>query len=303
MKIAIIGGTGLLGSNLVKLYKNMRIEVQAFSRSSSSNIESILNHVINFDNLSSKLDLYFQSWQPNIIINTIALVNLSKCEEQKEYCYRTNVEISENLAIIARKYHSYYIQISTDHYYSDNKKKHNEVDPVILLNYYAQTKKESEKKVLCICKNTLVVRTNIIGFRNTEKPSFFEWLLGSLEERTNIDLFNDFYTSPISVRELGIYLVKSYENKLTGIYNIASSEVIDKYSFGILVAKKFKLSEQFINKCSLSYIQKQSGVKRALNLGLDVSKIEQALNVHMPSIDKTLTKLLKEYKETYNDKN
>ncbi len=301
MKIAIIGGTGLLGSNLVKLYAAKGVEVKAFSRKPSDNIESISNHIIDFETLELELTTYFKSWQPDIIINTIALVNLSECEKQKEYCYKTNVEIAEKLAVVAKTYHSYYIHVSTDHYYNDTKQKHTEIDPIVLLNYYAETKREAEKKVLHTYENSLIVRTNIIGFRNTEILSFFEWLHSALKEGISIDLFNDFYTSPISVRELGRLFLKCYDKQLTGIYNIASSEVINKYSFGMKVANKFELSDKSINESALKNFQKQGDVRRASNLGLDVSKIEKALNTSMPSIDETITELLNEYKESIND--
>ncbi len=297
MKIAILGSTGLLGSNLVKLYSDTGIEVKAFSRSISNNIKSISNQVIDFKRLELELNSYFRSWQPDIIINTIALVNLNECEKQKEYCYKTNVKIAERLAIVAKIYHSYFIHISTDHYYNDLQYKHREDDSIVLLNYYAETKRHAEKNVLHLYENSLVVRTNIIGFRNTDTLSFFEWLHNSLKKGITIDLFNDFHTSPISVRKLGSLLLKCYNNKLTGIYNIASSEVIDKYSFGIKVAKKFELNDIHINESSLYNFQQQNEIKRASNLGLDVSKIEKALNTKMPSINETITELLNEYKE------
>lgn len=301
MKVAIVGGTGLLGSNLLKLYNSMGIEVKAFSRTIPNNIEFISHHIIDFDKLELELYYYFQTWQPDIIINAIALVNLNECENQKVDCYKTNVEIAEKLAVVAKANHSYYIHISTDHYYNDILHKHTENDPIVLLNYYAETKRQAEKNVLKTYENSLVVRTNIIGFRNTETLSFFEWLHDALKNGTNIDLFTDFYTSPISVRELGKLLLKCHDNMLIGIYNIASSEVIDKYSFGMQVAKKFDLSDKYINKNTLKSFQKESNIKRASNLGLDVSKIEKALNAHMPSIDETITELLNEYKENIDN--
>ncbi len=300
MNIAIIGGTGLLGSNLVALYKSKKLDVKAFSRSVAGNIDPTYNQITNFENLEFELNTAFVSWKPDIIINAIALVNLSECENRKEYCHKTNVKIAETLAIIAKKQHSYYIHISTDHYYKDNKEKHTETDPIILLNYYSTTKREAEEKVLHLYKDSLVVRTNIIGFRKSKTFSFFEWLHNALEKEIEINLFYDFYTSVISVKELGVLLLKCYDNRLFGIYNIASSEVVDKYSFGMQVAKKFKLSNNLITKSSFDDFQREDNLKRASNLGLDVSKIEKALNLHMPSIDKTISTLLNEYKESLN---
>ena len=301
MKIAIIGGTGLLGSNLVKLYSHLNMDVQAFSRNECDNINTTLNHIINFDRMNSDLDLYFQSWKPDIIINTVAMVNLSKCEKEREECYQTNVLIAQELAFIAKRYHSYYIHISTDHYYNNMKHRHNEVDSIVLVNYYAETKREAEINVLKSYEKSLVVRTNIIGFRNTKTLSFFEWLLSSLEHKENINLFNDFYTSPIYVRKLGEILLQCYNKHLKGVYNIASSNVISKYDFGIEVANKFNLSTENVKVSSIKTLKNKDDIQRASMLGLDITKIEKILNISMPSLDETLDQLLNEYKENINN--
>lgn len=117
----------------------------------------------------------------------------------------------------------------------------------------------------------------------------------SLEAQETINLYANFYTSPISVNELGNILIKCYKANLTGIYNIASREVIDKYTFGIKTAKKFGLKLDNIKKSIIS--NKEHSLSRALTLGLDVSKIENDLNIKMPTIDETLNNLYKEYKD------
>jgi len=295
MNIAIIGGTGLLGSNLVNLYAKRNINVLAFSRADAANIQSKYNQVIDFTNLESSLNNSFETFRPNIIINAIALVNLEKCEEDIDLCQHSNVDIAKVLAHLAKEYKSYFIHISTDHFYQDTILKHTEKEPLILRNNYARTKKEAERQVLKINFKTLIVRTNIIGFRRTQVPSFFEWLLHALENQTPIHLFKDFFTSPIDVKILGDLLLQCYEKKLTGVYNIASSEVINKYTFGLEMAKVFNFSSSCIQESSIIEFQKNSSIQRATSLGLDVTKIEIALGVSMPSIETTLKNLLAEY--------
>ena len=294
IKIAIIGGTGLLGSNLVRLF--LQYDVKAFSRRLGDNIYDKKNNIIDFNNIETELSNYFNKWIPDIIINTVALVNLEKCEEDYSRAYHINCEIAIKIAKIAQKYNSYFIHISTDHYYNDNYKIHNEKFPITLLNNYAKTKYKAEKEISKYNKKYLIVRTNIIGFRVERVKSFFEWLLCSLKNKEKINLYTNFITSPISVNQLGEVLLKCYHKNLMGTYNISSKEVIDKYSFGIKTAKRFEYSIDNINK---SIIENNSSNKlqRALSLGLDVSKIEKDLEVNMPTIDKTLDSLYKEYKK------
>jgi len=295
MKIAIFGSTGLLGSNLIREYKKKGFDVKGFSRNTSLNVNIEDNNLIDFNNMSIEITKKFNHWIPDIIINTIAIVNLQQCEENYNLAYQTNVKIAQNLARIAKNYKSYFIHISTDHYYNDLKILHCETDDVVLLNNYAKTKYESEKKVLSENNKSLMIRTNIVGFRKNNNDSFFEWLLNSIKDNQKIMLFSDYYTSPICVNKLGELLVKCYNKGLLGVYNIASSEVIDKFSFGIKIAKKFGLSIENVNKVKTIH-DKESHLARGLTLGLDISKIEDALCLKMPTVDESVNSLYEEYR-------
>ena len=293
MKIAIIGGTGLLGSNLIKLYS--KYDVKGFSRSHSGNVEMSKNNIIDFNNLSVEINNYFNTWTPDIIINTVALVNLELCEKDINLANKINSNIAKEMSVIAKKYDAYFMHISTDHFYNDLIVRHSEKDELKLLNNYARTKYNAELEVSKVLPAGLIVRTNIIGYRRNKTDSFFEWLIQSLKKSETVNLYTNFFTSPIAVNALGELLLKCNEKKLSGIYNIGSSEVINKYDFGIKVAKKFHLSTENIVKSELS--NELSKFDRALTLGLNVSKVEKALNLKMPTIDQTLNTLYKEYKE------
>ncbi len=292
MKIAIIGGTGLLGSNLVKLY--YEYDVRSFSRGHSANVSKINNNILNFDCLDNELSQYFDAWKPNIIINAIALVSLQKCEDDYEAANDINCNIAVQISKIAQKYNSYFIHISTDHYYDDQLIIHNELQKVTLKNNYAITKYNAEREIEKNNRHAIIIRTNIIGFRRSIKDSFFEWLISALKNNEKINLYTNFYTSPIDVNHLGKILILCYEKKLSGIYNISSSMVIDKYSFGLKVAKKFGFSADYISEVEIKNISSVD-LQRALTLGLDISKIENALQLKMPTIDKIIDNLYIEY--------
>ena len=293
MKLAIIGGTGLLGSNLAILYSNFA-DVRCFSRMKATNVPDTLNNIINFDNLKFELQAKFESWKPDIIINTVAIVNLNFCQQDFYYAKKINCEVAKILSIVANKYSAYFIQISTDHFFYDNKIIHTERDKVTLLNNYSITKYLAEKKIFKKNKNSLIVRTNIIGFRNNGKDTFFEWLLNNLENNCKIDCYSNYFTSPIEVNLLGKILLKCYNSRLRGIYNISSREVISKYDFALKIADMFSLNKDLITKTEL---KNNKNLKRALTLGLDVNKIETSLKISMPSIDDVVNALFKIYKE------
>ena len=295
MKVAIIGGTGLLGSNLLKYYSKKNFEVRAFSRLSSQNQSLYDISRLDFNNLEAQLSVVFDIWCPDIIINAVALVNLQECEDNVKSAYIVNTSIAMQLSSISKKYKSYFIHISTDHFFNDKKLKHTENDEIVLVNNYARTKFEAENEVVKIYSKALVVRTNIVGFRRNNIDSFFEWLLGSLKSQKDTNLYNNFYSSPLSVKQLGNFLINCYDKNINGLFNIASSEVIDKYTFGIETARIFGFNKEKIYSIELENCSNET--HRALSLGLDVSKIENVLGVKMPSIIETLEGLYKEYRE------
>jgi dTDP-4-dehydrorhamnose reductase len=299
LKIAIIGGTGLLGSNLVNLYNSLDYDVRAFSREHNRNVDITKNNIIDFNNIEHDLSFYYDIWRPDIIINTVANVNLHECENSYERAYYVNCQIATQIAYVASKKNIHYIHISTDHYYNDSITTHNETSDVVLLNNYAKTKFIAENNILKITSKALIVRTNIVGFRRRTAKSFFEWLLFSLQNKDEIELYSNFFTSPIDIKSLGNILILAYKNNLFGIYNIASNEVISKYNFGIKTAKKFNLSTEFVTKSEIKNCD--TSIKRALTLGLDVSKIEKQLNISMPTINEVLDNLYIEYKKDKNE--
>lgn len=298
IKVAIIGGTGLFGSNLTTLLSK-EYDVKAFSRAHANNTSDSINHIVDFNFIEENLHLYFVHWKPDIIINTVGIVNLQKCEDNLSMADYINCGIASQLAKVANKYNSYFIHISTDHYYNDNLKIHTEEQSVTLLNNYAKTKYKAEKQVIKNNVNSLIVRTNIIGYRRREAKSFFEWLISSLENSEKIVLFTNFYTSPISVNQLGKILIMCYEKSITGIHNIASSEVIDKYSFGLMTAREFGFSTKNI---TAKYLKDNNvhSLKRAITLGLDVSLIESKLKIKMPTVSETIKSLYDEEKDYKN---
>jgi len=292
LKIAIIGATGLLGSNLSRLFQ--AYDIKAFSRQNSLNIHHSKNNIVDFRNLKLELAKNFENWQPDIIINAVAVVNLQTCENDYALAYNINVTIARELAEVSSRLGCYFMHISTDHYYNDKQVKHSETDEISLVNNYSKTKYLAEQEVLEKNESSLIVRTNIIGFRNNDTESFFEWLLNSLIQNNIINMYTNFFTSPISIRQLSKILIKCFHKNLAGIYNISSSEVISKYSFGVKTAEKFGLSAECIKQSILT--NKTGYIQRAFTLGLDTSKISTALGMKMPTINETLVSLYNEYR-------
>ncbi|MGB3908706.1 MAG: sugar nucleotide-binding protein [Methanomethylovorans sp.] len=286
MKILVIGSTGLLGQALTCEIKKRGIDVIGMARSGADIACDVA------DKRSLEKNIFCV--EPDIIINCAAMVDLNKCEEKPEYAYMVNARPASIISNIAINKSLYFVQISTDHYYTgDGNLKHKEGEAVRLLNEYAMTKYAAEKFAL-ICPNSLVVRTNIVGFRNKDRtPTFVEWVIHNIESNSPMTLFDDYFTSSIHVKQFSSSLLDIIEKNHTGVLNLASSEVTSKKAFITALAKK--MGAELTNTTTGSLRDVGGKVVRAESNGLDVEVAENILGYKLPTLDDVITCILDEY--------
>ena len=282
----ILGSTGMLGQAIMKVFRDKGKKVLGLSRRNAEICIDIQDDEL----LLKKLD----ELKPKYIINTIAIVNLEYCEQNPGHSYNVNSRVSAILSNYCANHKIKYIFISTDHYYNDqNQLKHTEEEPIYLINEYARSKYLGEILTL-INKESLVIRTNIVGFRKqVSRPTFVEWVIKALKNAEKVTMFDDFYTSSIDVMSFSEALYQLIETGASGIYNLASSEVFSKAQFIKALAEKLNLDLKHARVGSV--IDKQHNIKRNTCLGLDVSKVEKLLETTLPTLNEVVENLKNEY--------
>lgn len=287
MKVLVIGSTGMLGQALICEMKKRGIDVIGIARSGADISCDIVD-----DRTLSNIIL---SIKPQIIINSAAIVSLAKCEERPDHAYLINARSASIIAEISLKTGIYFIQISTDHYYTgDCNIKHTEEHPIRLINEYARTKYTAERFALTN-PNALVIRTNIVGFRNKiETATFVEWAIQNIENNSPMTLFDDYFISSINVTQFSSALLDIIEINHTGVLNVASREVFSKKTFICALANKMGYS---LTNVKIGSVFDAGNASRAESLGLDVGKAETILGYELPTLDEVITSIVEEYKD------
>ncbi len=286
-KILLLGSTGLLGQALIKEAKKRNLEIIGVAH---------LNADFNLDITDDEaLTSLIKNQKPDVIINTCAIVNHKLCDEDSKLAYDVNAKPSAVLANLADELGFYYIFISTDGYYNgDNDLKHTVNDKISLLNEYARTKFAGECFALTN-KTALVVRTNIIGFRGKEnQPTFVEWVINSLKNSVEMTLFDDYFTSSITVNQFSKALFDLLPKRPSGILNLASSEVFSKEKFIKKLATALNLK---LKNAKTGSVKNLTTSKRTNSLGLDVSETEKLLGYNLPDLDEVIAEIKREYYE------
>lgn len=281
-RVFILGSTGMLGQALIQEARRRGIDVYGGAR---RNADVSLNIT---DNISLIREI--TRFNPDIIINTVAQTNLELCELNPLDAYLVNAAAVANIASYCQSRSIKFVQISTDHYYRDHLSSlHAEDHPVLLLNHYAKTKFAGEAYA-ATAPGSLIIRTNIVGFRNWPAiPTFVEWAIQALSEKKKITLFTDFYTSSIDTTNCAKCVLDLIDLNSQGIINVGAREPVNKADFILCLAKKLGLPTDQCQFGSVSCLP--SSVVRANSLGLDVRRVESLLNRTMPNLNDVIDSL------------
>ena len=289
MKILLMGSNGMLGKAICReLQMCKEIKLICAARQAA-------DYCLDFREDARVWDC-IRSTRPDAVINAAAIVSLDRCENETLEAYRINARLCSILSELCRETGSYYVQVSTDHYYVDGgRKKHDERFPVTLLNEYARTKFAGECFALAY-EQCVVLRTNIVGFRSDmSRPTFLEWAIGTIQEDKPLTLYGDYFTSPLHTRQFARILKDIILHRPTGIYNLASSTVSSKREFVLRLAQAIFHRVPTYQEGS---VKQQAYCRRANSLGLDTAKLERLLGYRMPDLSEVIQSIVEEYGST-----
>ncbi len=291
----ILGGSGLLGSNW--LISNRQKENLATSiHEKIVRLDKVDN--FKFETFNEKrINNLLSEIKPKKIINTIGMTNIEECEKNQEKAIKINIEIPKIFAKVCFDRSIKFVHISTDQLFDGKKEIYTEDDNLSPLNFYGKTKAMAEENILKENKNALIIRTNFYCWGPTYRKSFSDFIFDALISNNKISLFKDVYYSPIKVKELIFVIQSLMKINSKGIFNIASSERLSKYNFGMLLSEVFKLNKSLITSSSIN--SRLDLVLRPKNMCLSNSKLLKELNIKLNSVIDNLIEL----KEELNSEN
>ncbi len=289
-RLLILGASGMLGQALVSECRRRGIAAVGIARRAHASVDLTLDVL---DDVA--LAHAIAEIRPAVVINAAAQVNLATCEAKPGEAWLINGRLPAVLAALTIDQGFHLVQVSTDHYYAGaGAQLHAESDPVLLLNEYARTKYAGEAGALT-APGAWVVRTNLVGFRgDAAQATFIEWALASLTAGQPMTLFNDYFTSSISVRLFAGLLLDALPLRPRGLCNLASREAASKQEFVLALARAAGLETDL---CRTGSVAALPGARRADSLGLDVHRAEALLGRPMPGLSDTIASLLIEYEE------
>lgn len=283
--LLITGGTGNLGSHLVRLAvkSGKWDEVHATYHTLNPNFHKVFWHYADARNFILPT---LNRIKPSCIIHTMALSSPDECEKRKLDAWQINVKATGEIVDYANRNPVRLINTSTDLVFDGEKGDYSEEDMAKPVNFYGDTKLEVENEVQenLIANNYVIVRLGLLfGFNLNQRLNFFDAIYNSLRNQTPIKLFEDQFRSMMNMSNAAECLLELALNEFQGKIHLAGPNRITRYEFGTRLAHHLKLSDAVIIKTLMSDIHSLS--MRPKDVSLNITLAQKILKTPIQSVD------------------
>ena len=209
-RVLLLGGSGILGSEVLLLLQNENIDYVA-PTSSDLDITD-----------KDKVLKFVSDFRPTWIINCAAWTNVDGAESSFEDAIKLNEIAVGNVGVAADLFECKVIHISTDYVFDgESSEPYLETSKVHPLNKYGESKLLGEKALLEALPSAYVVRTSWLY--GVSGKNFVKTIAGKALRREEAKVVNDQVGSPTSVRDLAIGIFSILRNQPeSGIYHFSN---------------------------------------------------------------------------------
>jgi dTDP-4-dehydrorhamnose reductase len=233
VNILVIGGTGLVGSNLVAAAQ----PDHTVNWTSRDPDEDTYAHRLNKTDPDAITDLV-KEISPDAIVDTAAFHAVDECETERQRAFDVNAVGTRNIASVADEIGAHFLFLSTDYVFPGcpDEAPYTETDCTAPVNYYAETKYAGEQAAKIADKYTILRPSVIYGLAS---DNFLTWALGELGAGNQISIVNDQVSAPTYAPDLAQACTRIIEGSHTGLYHATGPESLSRYEFTVKLAKVY----------------------------------------------------------------
>lgn len=240
MHVLILGGSGMLGNALLRLFQSspsfrITTTLRSVHSLSTSLVDPITTVISNVDVANTAaLRSLIEKVRPDVVINCIGVIKQMACANEALSVIPINSLLPHMLANICVDIGARLIHISTDCVFSGTHGMYTEDSFPDAGDLYGRSKLLGEVDY----PHAVTLRTSIIGHELNSARSLINWFLS---QDGNVRGFRNAFFSGLPTVELA-RVIQDFvipNPSLSGLYHV-SSERISKYDLLNLVAKEYK---------------------------------------------------------------
>ena len=226
IRILLLGGSGILGSEVLRLLQVEKLDHVAPSSGDLDirNRKEVLNYISDF--------------KPSWIINCAAWTNVDAAETHYQDAMNTNAHAVRNIGEVAFEFSSRVIHISTDYVFDgESTEPYLESSKAQSINRYGESKLRGEELLMTALPNSFIIRTSWLYGANGK--NFVKTMVDKSLRNEYVSVVDDLVGSPTNARDLSKGILAILEQlPESGIYNFSNGGSCSWFELARFVYKK-----------------------------------------------------------------
>lgn len=221
MKIIVIGSTGQLGTDLMKVLKSKHETIG-------------LTHK-EIEVTDYKSCQIIKDFRPDVVINTAAFIKVDQCEEEPLKTFAVNTVGAKNITEVSKEVKATTVFISTDYVFDGSKSEpYTEEDVPNPINTYGISKLAGEFCTKQNPKHYVIRVASLFGVAGASGKggNFVETMIAKAKANEPIKVVDDMWMSPTYTKDAAEAIKKIIElNVLYGVYHVTNRGYCSWFEF------------------------------------------------------------------------
>ncbi|MGE5303762.1 MAG: dTDP-4-dehydrorhamnose reductase [Alphaproteobacteria bacterium] len=267
MRVAVIGSTGQLGSDLV----------QVLAESGSYAVTSLSHAQVDVTNRQSVMEALGNRGF-DAVVNCAAFTRVDDCEDFPNEALLVNAQGAFEVARVCAASNTLCTYISTDYVFSGEKgSSYSEDDPTIPINVYGASKLAGEFLVRQTAKKWLILRISSVFGKTGSRGkggNFVETILARARSGLPVQVVNDIWMSPTYTMDAARLIEELIRAGATGLFHGSNTGRCTWFEFASEAIRMIGFSSRVGPVSSASYPSK---ARRPRDSSLSNSYLEKTL--------------------------
>jgi dTDP-4-dehydrorhamnose reductase len=258
--IAILGGRGMLGTDLAKICGQKGFDVKVFD-------------LPEFD-ITDSQQLKEAIGSAKVIVNCAAYTNVDGAESETKLAHQVNAEAAGRLGALVKEADAWLLHLGTDFVFDGLlDRPYVETDLPNPINEYGKSKLAGEQLLGHSGCRHCIMRVEWTYGKGGQ--NFVTKLIRRAKTDKVVSMVDDQRGSPTSTTEVARVICKLFRIKPEGVFHFASSGYVSRYRVAEFIFDKLSMD---VNLLACKTSECDSAAARPLNSRFDCSKIEALLD-------------------------
>jgi dTDP-4-dehydrorhamnose reductase len=209
MKILIVGGRGMLGTDLMEAFSSVH---------DTTGLDLPKLDITQLEQCQARL----KEFRPDVVINAAAFTQVDACESREKEAFLVNGHGAGNLAMVAASSGAMLVHYSTDYVFDGRKETaYVEEDLPNPQNVYGKSKLLGETLIREHCPNHLILRTSWLFGPNGS--NFIRTIVNAARKGDPLRVVNDQRGSPSYSKDLAAHTLRMIAAGCRSTYHVTNS--------------------------------------------------------------------------------